>query len=73
LAGAGGGFHWINLKKGDDRQGKKKIKSRNQRGGIDDHCLRRALALLPSASSEARRRLRRRTILVWDVHCLQKG
>jgi hypothetical protein len=28
LAGAGDGFHWINLKKGDDRQGKKKIKSR---------------------------------------------
>jgi hypothetical protein len=57
----------------DDRQGKKKIKKSNQRGGIDDHCLRRVLALLPSASSEARRRLRRRTIMVWDMHCLQKG
>jgi hypothetical protein len=45
----------------------------NQRGGVDDHYLRRALALLPSASSEARRRLRRRTMVAWDVHCLQKG
>jgi hypothetical protein len=44
-----------------------------QRRGIDDHCLRHALALLPSASSEARRRLRRRTMLVWDVHCLERG
>jgi hypothetical protein len=44
----------------------------NQRKGIDDHCLRRALALLPSASSEARRRLRRRTMLFWDVHCLER-
>jgi hypothetical protein len=44
-----------------------------QRRGIDDHCLRRALALLPSASSEARRRLRRRTMLDWDVHCLKRG
>jgi hypothetical protein len=44
----------------------------NQRRGIDDHCLRRALALLPSASSEARRRLRRRTMLLWDVHCLER-
>jgi hypothetical protein len=29
---------------------------------IDYHCLRRALARLPSASSEARRRLRLRTM-----------
>jgi hypothetical protein len=29
---------------------------------IDDHCLRRALARLPSASSEARHRLRLRTM-----------
>jgi hypothetical protein len=34
----------------------------NQRRGIDDHCLRRALARLPSASSEARRQLRLRTM-----------
>jgi hypothetical protein len=40
----------------------------NQKEGINDHCLLRALALLPSASSEARRRLRRRTMLLWDVH-----
>jgi hypothetical protein len=45
----------------------------NQRREIDDHCLLRILALLPSASSEARRRLRRRTILLWDVHCLERG
>jgi hypothetical protein len=45
----------------------------NQKGGIDDHYLRRALALLPSASSEAWRRLRRRTMVAWDVHCFQKG
>jgi hypothetical protein len=44
----------------------------NQKRGIDDHCLRRALARLPSASSEARRRLRLRTMLLWDVHCLEK-
>jgi hypothetical protein len=31
---------------------------------IDDHCLRCALARLPSASSEARRRLRLRTMLM---------
>jgi hypothetical protein len=45
----------------------------NQRREIDDHCLLRVLALLPSAASEARRRLRRRTILLWDVHCLERG
>jgi hypothetical protein len=50
-------------------KGKSKL---NQRRGIDDHCLWRALALLPSASSEARRRLRRRTMLFWDVHYLGK-
>jgi hypothetical protein len=45
----------------------------NQRRGINDHCVLRVLALLPSASSEAQRRLRRRTILLWDVHCLERG
>jgi hypothetical protein len=44
----------------------------NQRRGIDDHCLRCALALLPSASLEARRRLRQRTMFLWDVHYLGK-
>jgi hypothetical protein len=44
----------------------------NQKREIGDHCLLRVLALLPSASSEARRRLRRRTILLWDVHCLER-
>jgi hypothetical protein len=34
----------------------------NHKRRIDDHCLRRALARLPSASSEARRRLRLRTM-----------
>jgi hypothetical protein len=34
----------------------------NRERRIDDHCLRRALPLLPSASSEARRRLRLRTM-----------
>jgi hypothetical protein len=34
----------------------------NQKRGIDDHCLRRTLARLPSASSEARRLLRLRTM-----------
>jgi hypothetical protein len=34
----------------------------NQKRGIDDHCLQRALARLPSTSSEARRRLRLRTM-----------
>jgi hypothetical protein len=34
----------------------------NRERRIDDHCLRRALARLPSASSEARRRLRLRTM-----------
>jgi hypothetical protein len=51
----------------------KEDREQNQRGEIDDHHRLRALALLPSASSEARRRLRRRTIVVWDVHCLQEG
>jgi hypothetical protein len=45
----------------------------NHRGEVDDRHRLRALALLPSASSEARRRLRRRTIVVWDVHCLREG
>jgi hypothetical protein len=36
----------------------------NRERKIDDHCLRRALARLPSASSEARRRLRLRTMLL---------
>jgi hypothetical protein len=36
----------------------------NQKRGIDDHCLLRALARLPSTSSEARRRLRLRTMLL---------
>jgi hypothetical protein len=44
-----------------------------RRGEIDDHHRLRALALLPSASSEARRRLKRRTIMVWDVHYLREG
>jgi hypothetical protein len=44
----------------------------SQKRGVDDHFLLRALALLPSASSEARRRLRRRTMLLWDVHCLER-
>jgi hypothetical protein len=43
----------------------------NQRRGIDDHCLRRALARLPSASSEARRRLRLRTMSL-GLRCLGK-
>jgi hypothetical protein len=51
----------------------KKRSKLKQRRGIGDHCLRRALALLPSASSEARRRLRRRTMLASDVHCLKRG
>jgi hypothetical protein len=34
----------------------------NRERRIDDHCLRRALARLPSASSEVRRRLRLRTM-----------
>jgi hypothetical protein len=44
-----------------------------QKRGIGDHCLRHALALLTSASSEARRQLRRRAMLAWDVHCLNRG
>jgi hypothetical protein len=52
---------------------KTKRRSKMNRGReIDDQCLLRALALLPSASSEARRRLRRRTMLLKDVHCLGK-
>jgi hypothetical protein len=50
----------------------RKDKELKQRRGIDDHCLRRTLVLLPSASSEARRRLRRRTMVAWDVHCLKR-
>jgi hypothetical protein len=36
----------------------------NRERRVDDHCLRRALARLPSASSEARRQLRLRTMLL---------
>ena len=43
----------------------KEDQKEDRRGDIDDHHRLRALALLPSASSEARRRLRRRTIAVW--------
>jgi hypothetical protein len=49
--------------KKDDRQNKRESKM-NQKRGIDDHCLRRALARLPSASSEVRHRLRLRTMLL---------
>jgi hypothetical protein len=44
----------------------------NQKRGVDGHCHLRALALVPSASSEARRRLMRRTMLLWDVHCWER-
>jgi hypothetical protein len=40
----------------------KKESKMNRKRGIDNHCLRRALARLPSASSEARRRLRLHTM-----------
>jgi hypothetical protein len=42
----------------------KKGSKMNQKRGIDNHCLRRALARLPSASSEARRPLRLRAMLL---------
>jgi hypothetical protein len=51
----------------------KEDQEQNQRGEISDHHRLRALALLPSASSEARRLLRRHTIVVWDVHCLREA
>jgi hypothetical protein len=55
VAGAEAGFHWISLKQ------RRSSEKGGNLGGIirevDDHCLRRAPARLPSASSLARRLL----------------
>jgi hypothetical protein len=55
MAGAGAGFHWMSLKQ------RRSSETEGNLGGImrevDDHCLRRAQARLPSASSLARRLL----------------
>jgi hypothetical protein len=45
----------------------KEIKDESEKRRIDDHCLRRALARLPFASLEARRRLRLRTMTLGFV------
>jgi hypothetical protein len=55
MAGAGAGFQWMSLK-----QRRSSGTEKNLEGIIkedDDHCLRRAPARLPSASSAARRLL----------------
>jgi hypothetical protein len=55
VAGTGAGFHWMSLKQ------RRSSETEGNLGGIirevDDHCLRRASARLPSASSVARRLL----------------
>jgi hypothetical protein len=59
-AGTGARFHWMSLK----QRGSSEIE-RNLEGivkEVDDHCLRRAPARLPSASSLARRLLPLTTI-----------
>jgi hypothetical protein len=55
MVGAGDGFHWMSLKKRRSSEIEENL-GRIMREG-DDHCLRRAPARLPSASSAARRLL----------------
>jgi hypothetical protein len=64
MAGAGAGFHWMSLKQ------RRSSKTEENLGRImkevDDHCLQRAPARLPSASSAARRLLLLPTIGSWS-------
>jgi hypothetical protein len=54
-AGAGNGFHWISLKQRGSSETKRNLERIVEE--VDDHCLRRALTRLNSASSLARRLL----------------
>jgi hypothetical protein len=55
MAGAGAGFHWMSLKQRKSSGTEKNLERIIRED--DDHCLRRAPARLPSASSAARRLL----------------
>jgi hypothetical protein len=52
MAGAGAGFQWMSLKQRRSSEAEKSLEGIIR--GDDDHCLRRAPARLPSASSAAR-------------------
>jgi hypothetical protein len=64
MAGAGAGFHWMSLKQRRLSETEENL-GRIMRG-VDDHCLRRAPARLPSASSAARRLLLLPAIGSWS-------
>jgi hypothetical protein len=70
MAGAGGGFHWMSLKQ------RRSSKTEGNLGRIIrevvDHCLRRALARLPSASAAARRLLPLPAIGFGDVLVMEE-
>jgi hypothetical protein len=55
MAGAGVGFHWMSLKQ--RRSSGTEVNLGRIIREVDDHCLRRAPARLPSTSSAARRLL----------------
>jgi hypothetical protein len=64
MAGAGGGFHWMSLKQRISSETEENL-GRIMRE-VDDHCLRRAPARLPFASSAARRLLLLPAIGSWS-------
>jgi hypothetical protein len=64
MAGAGAGFHWMSLKQRRSSETEENL-GRIMRE-IDDHCLRRAQARLPSASSAARHLLPLPAIGSWS-------
>jgi hypothetical protein len=70
MAGAGGGFHWMSLKQ--KRSSEIRGNLRKIAKGVDDHCIRRAPARLPSASSAARRLLPLPAIGFGDVLVMEE-
>jgi hypothetical protein len=64
MAGAEAGFHWLSLKQRRSSETEGNL-GRIMRG-VDDHCLRRAPARIPSASSSARRLLLLPAIGSWS-------
>jgi hypothetical protein len=72
VAGAGAGFHWMNL---ETRRGSSEIKKKSRKSceESDDHHFRRAPARLPSASSLAQRLLLLPAIELFGVLVLEKG
>jgi hypothetical protein len=64
MAGAGAGFHWMSLKQRRSLETEENLERIMRE--VDDHCLRRAPARLPSASSATRRLLLLPAIGSWS-------